>query len=124
MKREKKKLNIGFVVDLARARTCVWMFFGKKTNKKLTNQQKKIESFFVFFSYRITQVSFVFTSIRTERHTQEKRKKREGDWLPSTANKTRREKKRKIKREERDMKINHTVTTTTTATKDEKRKRE
>lgn len=77
--------------------------------------------FFLIASHKFRSSSLPYVQRDTHKKNE---KKREGDWLPSTANKTRREKKRKIKREERDMKINHTVTTTTTATKDEKRKRE
>ena len=64
---------------------CVCVCMEKK--QEANEQTKKIEPN-VFSSYLTTQTSFVFTHIRTKRHTHTKKEeKKEGGWLPSTANK-------------------------------------
>jgi hypothetical protein len=70
-----------------------------------------------FFSYLITQTSFVFTHIRTRRHKKKKKKKRRR--LAAEHGQQTRKKK---DQEKKEMKTDHTVTTTTTATKDKKKK--
>ena len=82
--REKKlhqqsKMNIRMVV-------CVCI----KKNKKPTNKQKNRAT--CFFSYLTTQTDFVRLHSHTYKETHKKEEKKEGGWLPSTANKQ--EKKR------------------------------
>ena len=55
----------------ARARVCV---YGKKQEANEPTEKNRV--IFLFFSSRITQISFVFTYIRTKRHTKTKRKKK------------------------------------------------
>jgi hypothetical protein len=90
-------------------RVCVCM----KKNKKLTNKQKNRAT--CFFSYLTTQTSFVFTHIRTKRHTKNEKKTKAAGFLARPKS----NKKRKIKKK-KEMKTDHTVATTTTATKDKK----
>ncbi len=91
---------------------CVCVYEKKQANEQTKNRAT------CFFSYLTTQTSFVFTHIRTKRHTKkEGKKKKAAGCLARPTNKKKKEKDQ----EKKEMKTDHTVTTTT-ATKDEKKK--